>query len=212
MMRISKKVVLVSEDEELYRAFRRALRAVGDITVFKFTEDSLKNKRKIILLLAVDENNLQEWFYGRIRGAKYLNPVMVIGFEEEKQFKKKHPLFDDHPYNHVYIKAPFNLLDFVNLLNDMVPISSQSIRKAICGGDSGYKGYLLKLLSHDLLKDRERCIEILLMACNYVKDKKLAKEARESIKVLREKEGIWHTIAFEIGKRLEIGIEEDCCV
>ena len=49
MDRIMKeKVTLISENKELYRTLRRALRTVGDIEIDKFTEESLKNKNRQI--------------------------------------------------------------------------------------------------------------------------------------------------------------------
>jgi hypothetical protein len=198
---MKRKVMIISDNEELYKSFKRALKAVEGITVFRFVEDSLKNKNRVVLI-ATPEENIHELFYEKIR-SKYPNPFMVIGFKEKELFIKEFPIFYDHPYNHAYIMVPFDLSEFINSLKNMIPISSQAIRKAICGSDTGYKGYLLKLLTHDLLKERERCIKILSMTGNYLRDKKLSKKIEEAIKEIREKEKNWSSIAETLGKRLE---------
>ena len=127
---------MISRDKELYKAFGRALKALEGISIFKFTDDCLKNEN-IIVFLATVEEELQYWFYEKIR-SKYLNPVIVLGFGKKDSFEKEYPLFYDHPYNHAYLKIPFNLIDFINLLENMIPISSQAIRSAICGSEPGY--------------------------------------------------------------------------
>lgn len=195
------KIILFSKNEELYKSLQRALNAVGRMTVINFMEDSLKNKNRVILI-STPEDKIHGLFYERIR-SKYLNPVVIIGVREKESFEKEFPIFYDHPYNHAYVMIPFNLLEFIDSLRNMTPISSQAIRKAICGSDTGYKGYLLKLLSHDLLKDRERCIEILRMAGNYLKDKELSDEIEDAMKDISEKEKNWSSIAETIGKGLE---------
>lgn len=201
-MNVSKKQpILICENEELYKSVQRALSAVASMPVLLFTEDSIKKKNRV-LLISTPEDKIHGLFYEKIR-SKHLNPVAVFGFKEKESFEKKFPIFYDHPYNHVYVRIPFNLLEFIDLLKNMTPISSQTIRKAICGNDTGYKGYLLKLLSHDLLKDRERCIEILRMAGNYLKDKELSCEIEDAMKDINEKEKDWSSIAAPIGKRLE---------
>lgn len=200
-MNAGKQIVLISENEELYKSFTRALNAVGSMTVLPFAKESLKNKNRRILIFP-PEDRIHELFYERIRGANYLNPVVVTGVKEKESFEKEFPIFYDHPYNHAYIRIPFNLSEFIDSLKNMIPISSHAIRRAICGNDSGYKGYLLKQLSHDLLKDRERCIEILHTTGNYLKDKKLSKEIEDAIKKI-EKEKDWSSIADGISKKLE---------
>jgi len=201
-----KKVILISEREENYPVLKRAINIVGNISVYTFTEDSLKDKNGVVLLAATDEDKFQGLFYEAIR-SRYLNPVIVLGFREEVVFKKKHPLFDDHPYNHSYIRIPFDLSGLIVAFENMSPISSQAIRKAICGGDTGYKGYLLKLLSHDLLKDRERCVEILTMSGDYLNDENLSKEIKDAEKKIKEEKD-WSAVASDIGKKLENKIKE----
>lgn len=196
-----KQAILIYESEELYESFKRALNAVSGITVVTFTEDSLKNKNRVILI-STPEDKIHGLFYEKIR-SKYLNPVVEIGVKEKESFEKEFPIFYDHPYNHIYIRIPFNLIEFIDSLKNIIPISSQAIRESICGSVTGYKGYLLKLLSHDLLKDRKRCIEILRMAGNYLKDKKLSDEIENAIKDIIEKEKNWSSIAETIGRRLE---------
>jgi len=202
MARILKKLVLISDDEELYGSLRRALRAVGNIEVNRFTNDSLKNKNKIVLIATPKEENLKELICSTIR-SRYLNPIVIISYKVSPLFKKEYPLFEDHPFNHLYIDVPFDLEKFVAALWDMVPISSQAIREAICGSDSGYKGYLLKLLSHDLLSEKERCAEILMLVSDYLKDKKLSKEIEAAANKIKMESSDWPAIASKIGGKLE---------
>jgi len=202
MARILKKLALISDDEELYGSLRRALRASGNIEVDRFTKASLKNKNRIVLIATPKEENLKELIYSTIR-SKYLNPIVIINYKDSPLFKKEYPLFEDHPFNHLYIDVPFNLEKFVAVLWDMVPISSQAIREAICGSDSGYKGYLLKLLSHDLLSKKERCVEILMLVSDYLKDKKLSKEIEAAANKIKMESSDWSAIASRIGRELE---------
>lgn len=201
-----REIVLISEDEELHKSCKRALNVVAGMTVFPFTEESLKNKNRVILISTPPEDKIHELFYERIR-SKYLHPVVVIGFKEKESFEKEFPIFYDHPYNHVYMRIPFNLLEFIDSLKNMIPISSHAIRKAICGSDSGYKGYLLKLLSHDLLKNKERCTEILSIAGDYLKNKKLSREIEEAVEEINGTED-WSPIANGVGKKLYNKIKE----
>ena len=195
------KNILICEDEELYGSLRRALRAVGNIEVNRFKKDSLKNKNRVILIATLDDVNIKELIYSKVR-SNYLNPIVTIGYKDRDLFKRELPLFEDHPFNHLYIDVPLELGKFVASLWDMIPISSQAIREAICGSDPGYKSYLLKLLSHDLLSEKERCLEILGLVSDYLKDKKLSKEieaAADKIKM----ESDWPAIASKIGEKLE---------
>jgi hypothetical protein len=195
-----KAVIVISDDEELRKALRRALKAAEGITVFTFSEESLKNKNRVILI-AMFAEGINDIFYGRIR-SRYLNPVLVLGFDAEEPFCKGFPLFNDHPYNHNYLRIPFGLLQFIDSLKQIIPISSQAIREAICGGDKGYKGYLSKLLRHDLLKDREKCLQILSMAKVYLNDRKLFLEIESATKTIRD-EINWSAKASEIGNELQ---------
>ncbi len=197
---------MISHNEELYKAFGRALKAIEGISIFKFTDNCLENEN-IIVLLATVEEGLQYWLYEKIR-LKYLNPVIVLGFEEKDSFEREYPLFYDHPYNHAYLKIPFSLIDFINLLENTIPLSSQEIRSAICGSEPGYKGYLLKLLSHDLLKDRNRCIDILTLIEKFLDNEELSGDTREAIEKIKV-EVRWDDIAYEIGKRLEYKLKEN---
>ena len=196
------KAIIISEDEELYRALRRALKAVGNTDVNRFTKNSLKNKNIRALLATLKEEDVRKIVYNKIR-SRYLNPIAIIGYKDRYFFKKVYPLFEDHPFNHLYIAVPFNLEKFVVALWDMVPISSQAIRMAICGSDTGYKGYLLKLLSHDLLSEKERCIEIVSLVGDYLKDKKLSKEIEAAANKIKMESSDWPAIASKIGGKLE---------
>lgn len=200
--RINKKrksIIFISEDDELFKAFKRALKAVGNIEVFKFKGNLLENGKSLVLLTTTEEN-LQELFYEKIR-SQYLNPVIVTGFKDKALFEKEYPLFYDHPYNHAYLRIPFELEELIILFNDMIPISSQVIRLAICGSDGGYKGYILTLLSHDLLKGRDRCIKILKMASNLINDEILSSETEEAIHEIKEDDLNWPSIASKLGQK-----------
>ena len=197
-----KKAIIIYEDEELHKSFRRALRAVGNIEVNRFTKDSLKNKNRIVLIATPDDVKIKKLIYSTIR-SKYLNPIVIINYKVSPLFKKEYPLFEDHPFNHFYVDVPFDLEKFVAALWDMVPISSQAIREAICGSDPGYKGYLLKLLSHDLLSEKERCVEILGLVSDYLKDKKLSKEIEAAANKIKMESSDWPAIASKIGRKLE---------
>jgi len=201
-MKVNRQIIFTSEDEELYKSFKRVLGAVGNIEINRFTKDSLKNKNRIVLIATPKEENLKELIYSTIR-SKYLNPIVIINYKVSPLFKKEYPLFEDHPFNHLYIDVPFDLVELVATVKDMAPISSQAIRMAICGSDPGYKGYLLKLLSHDLLSKKERCVEILMLVSDYLKDKKLSKEIEAAVNKIKMESSDWPAIASKIGRELE---------
>ncbi len=203
----SNNLIIHTEEIELYRAFERAIKILTKRSVLKFTEGSIVDKNKIILL-ATSEDKMKDLFYEDIR-SKHLNPVVVIGFEEKEVFEKEHPLFYDHPFNHAYLEIPFKLEDLIAQLNDMIPISSQEIRRAICGSDTGYKGYLLKLLSHDLLKEREGCIRILEMTMHFIKREELTIETEKTVGEIRENDLNWPSFASKMGQKLMDIIKED---
>lgn len=202
----NRHAAVIYEDGELYKSFRRALRAVGNIEVNRFTKDSLKNKNKIVLIAIPKEEDVRGLLYSKVR-SRYLNPIAIIGYKDRDLFKREHPLFRDHPYNHCHVNIPFDLVEFVAMLRSMVPISSQAIRKAICGSDPGYKGYLLKLLSHDLLSDNERCVEILILAGDHLREKDLSKKIAAAINEIKTGAD-WSAIASKIGKEVENKIKE----
>jgi len=203
-------IIIITENKELYKSFTRALKVAGMIKVQNFEEKSLKNKKSVILI-SITKDKIHDLFYGKIRGKKHLNPVVVIGVQEKGLFEKEYPLFHDHPHNHAYIRIPFNLMEVVDSFKNMCPISSQNMRKAICGSDSGYKGYLLKMLSHDLLKDRERCLEILTICADYLSDKDWSERIDDAKRRIEEKEN-WSAVASNIGEELENRIKETCNV
>lgn len=199
------KVILISKDEELCKALRRALKATGGMTVLKFSEECLKKRNRVVLIDTFEEN-ISEIFYGQIR-SRHLNPVLVTGFEAKEPFYRAFPLFNDHPYNHNYLRIPFGLVELIDLLNTAIPISSQAVRGAICGGDQGYKGYLSKLLRHDLFKDKARCLQILSMAKTYLNDEKLSLEIEAAARAINS-EVSWSAMASEIGSKLQCKIKD----
>lgn len=201
---MKRKVIIFTEYEETYKALRRAFTLADGLEACRFTDDSLRGKNGVVLLAVPDDDKLQELFYEKIR-SRHLNPVIVIGFKEKDVFEKEYPLFHDHPYNHSYIRIPFDLSGLIASFENMIPISSKAIRKAICS--DSYKGYLLKLLSHDLLKEGKRCEDILNMCGKYLNDKSLSKEIEDAIgKIKKEKD--WSAIASDIGKTIEKKIKE----
>ncbi len=206
-MRKSNNLIIYTENEELYNAFGRAIEVLASIKVLKFSEDSIKDENQIILL-AASEDKMKDLFYEDIRPT-YLNPVVVIGFKEKEVFEKEHPLFYDHPFNHAYLEIPFKLEDLIAQLGEMIPISSHNIRRAICGSDTGYKGYLLKLLSHDLLKERDGCIKIMEMVMRFVNRKELTIKTEKTIEEIRENDLNWPSFASEMGQKLMNIIKED---
>jgi hypothetical protein len=119
------KVLLLIENEEIYTSLKRATKYLGNIEVSKFTKDRRTVSKKVLLLFENDEDKLRNLFYGEIR-SKYLNPIVVVGFKKKELFEKEYPLFYDHPYNHAYLKIPFDLLSLIDLLKKMTPISSQA--------------------------------------------------------------------------------------
>ena len=208
MRRKSRKQAFVdSTNDDLFRSVRRALVMIGNMGICRFTEASLMNRDNIVLLITWQDEDIKEFVYGRMRSRKYLNPISIIGYKKKDVFLKEHPLFADHPYNHCYLQAPFDLNDFVSSLAEMEPISSQAIRVAICGSDAGYKGYLINLLKpHDLLSNKKRCIEILFLINMYLEDKDVSKEINTVVKKIETKPD-WPEIASTFGKKLESRIK-----
>lgn len=198
---MNKTVSIVSGESEFYNALQRALKSVRWYVIGAYREDIYDKKKKTILLYC-EENELRELIYEKIR-LKYLHPIVVIGHWKREFFESFHPLFCDHPYNHGYIEVPFELSELSAVLSKMKPISSQAIRKAICGADKGYKGYLWKRLDHDLLKDKDQCIRILRAVENFLDDKRITKKIDIAIKGISEKNSEWSLMAGDIAEELK---------
>ncbi|MCF6155361.1 MAG: hypothetical protein E3K36_08935 [Candidatus Brocadia sp.] len=81
MKESNNEVLVVSDDEELYKSLKRALETLRGMAVLKFEKDLLKKKHKVVLFATPGED-FEELFYGTIR-ARYLNPVAVIGLKIE---------------------------------------------------------------------------------------------------------------------------------
>src|SRR3990167_9239421 len=110
-----KQINIISNNNELHKAFAHSLKAVGGMEVAAFTNCPITDKNQVILI-AMPGQDIREIIYEQVRGAKYLNPIRVIGFKKRELFLKEFPLFSDHPYNHDYLRIPFDLLHFINSL------------------------------------------------------------------------------------------------
>jgi hypothetical protein len=57
------------------------------------------------------------------------------------------------------------------------------------------------MLSHDLLKDKNRCVDILITAGNYLKNAELSKKIKNVTKSLGDKDN-WAEIVNNVGMEL----------
>lgn len=201
---MNKRAILISEDDEVYCSFKRALKFVDDIEIMKF---SGKFKKKLSVIYDINNVNLDSWLWGDFRTKKKaLNPLIVIGTEERSRFLTNQPVFNTYSNVHAYFQIPFDLKELINSINTLKPIYDDITRKLIV--DEYSKGYEYILITHDLKiikRDLDTTIDNIVKVrdfYHYRDKKKISKIIDDKIIEMQTK-GNWEEIAFEIKQYLE---------
>jgi len=205
-MESNKKVILISENEELYKSFKRAFKAIVNLKVVGYLI-KFGIKQNIVMNITIDNNDINTWLWGEFRSIKKaLNPLIVIGTEDKESFIKKNPVFSAYSDEHAYFRIPFDLNNFLGKVRNMKPIYDNVTRKLMVKDFS--KGYEYTLITHDLkiIKgDKTPTIENLLQIRDFYQskgDNKTAKIIDEKVKAINSKDD-WEQVALEIKNYLE---------
>lgn len=192
-----KQVILISENEELYKSLKRAFKFLEGIDVTRMTPTDILSfieDDSILLFEGLREDNFYS-FRNDIRfRRRLLNPLAAFCYEPLKNFDKKN---DNH---HYYFYVPFDLKDVTKTVKNLLPISSSQ-----------------KLLEYFpvWLKDDDHTIQNWLLTSgkpmeviNFIKDLLEVFNPPESIKDKGKsilnllKEESWQKNAFNITKSL----------
>ena len=205
-MESNKKVILISENAELYKSFKRAFKAIINLNVVGYLI-KFGIKQNIVMNIAMENNNINAWLWGEFRSIqKALNPLIVIGTKDKESFIKRNPVFSAYSDEHAYFRIPFDLNNLLGSIHNMKPIYDSVTRKLMADGFS--KGYEYKLITHDLkiIKgDKSATIENLLRVRDFYQskgDNKTAKTIDEKVKAINSKDD-WEQAALEIKNHLE---------
>lgn len=145
-MRVQRKIIFIGEENELQNAFQRAFKFAEGATVIPY-EDKFLSKNNVVL--AVLDNAFEAWYWGEFRGKKRaLNPLLVIGTDDENIFLKNYPVFMPYKDEHAYFPIPFDLHRLMSKALALKPIFDQDTRKAMVRDYA--QGYEWRLIDHDL--------------------------------------------------------------
>jgi len=206
--KISKRVVVITDNEELYIALERAFRFLLGMRCVRMDSKASIGKNSPILIILFEEQKVKSWLWEKIR-KKYLNPVLVIGTEGTADFEKRNPVFKHHAYSHCYVQMPFLLQNIITRITSFLkPIYNQQERKLIYNSYSKCEMTLLKLLDHDLLKNKKGCIDIFLQVKEYFlerNDQKMGNYIDSYLEKIK-KEEMWASQADQLAKILKDNI------
>ncbi len=206
--KISKRVVVITDNEELYIALERAFRFLLGMRCVRMDSEASIGKNSPILIILFEEQKVKSWLWEKIR-KKYLNPVLVIGTEDIVDFEKRNPVFKHYLHSHYYIQVPFLLQDIITRITSFLkPIYNQQERKLIYNCYSKRETALLKLLDHDLLKNKKGCIDIFRQVKKYFlerNDQKMANYIASCLEKIK-KEEMWANQAYQLAKILKDNI------
>lgn len=203
-----KKVLLVSENEGLYKSLRRALKATGAIKVENYA-GGFYGKQSVVIKI-MDNNSIDAWLWMEFR-KRALNPLIVIGMENKSSFIQNNPVFANYPEEHAYFQIPFDLNVLSTTIGKLKPIYDNVTRKLIVNGYS--KGYEYKLITHNLkiIKgDKSATIKNLLQVKDFYHskgDNKMAKIIDEKVKEISNNKGNWEEVAWSFKQYLEKRLE-----
>lgn len=142
---MGKKLSVVSDNNELLRAFNRAMRAVAGTEVV--TYESAPHSDQTITIFVMESTDFDSWLWGEFR-VRSRAPLVVLGFEDKESFVSKHPVFKKHIVNHAYIEIPFRLRQLVSVLEKIRPIYDDDTRRFMV--NDFCKAYEYALITHGL--------------------------------------------------------------
>ncbi len=190
------KAIFCSNDEELYNAFRRALKYLPRIDLIKYS--GRFNKLNVVIY-AMENDEIDSWLWGQFR-RKSRSPLLIFGFEEKGSFISKNPVFAAYPDEHAYFQIPFDVRNFIDKMQNMKPIHDDVTRRGMVDGFS--RGYEHKLVTHDLKiirGDKTASINTLLEVQSFYHskgDSETAKIIDKRVKDI-ESQDDWEQIALD---------------
>lgn len=197
--------IFISEDDELYRTFRRALGELANIRLERCI-GKLGKKDKVVIY-PMKGREFSSWYCGEFRSKKKaLNALIVIGTEDNESFLKQNPVFENYPDEHAYFQIPFSLRSFLDRISMLKPIYDQTTRRLMLT-DFCHE-YEYKLITHDLkiIKDnKNETIDNLSQVKDFYRSKgdaEVTKIIDDKIKEIQTKDD-WLQVALEIKNYLK---------
>lgn len=210
---MNRSAILRSEDEEFYKALKRALEAIANIELERYS--GKVNGKSKVLIYVLNNRDINSWYCGEFRTKKMaLNPLIVIGTEDNESFLKRNRVFKAYSEEHAYFEIPFSLRSFLDKISMLKPIYNQITRKLMVKDFCG--GYEYTLITHGLKiirGDKDATIDNLLGGRDFYRskgDNKTAKVIDEKIKEIQSRDD-WEQVALEIKNYLEERLRDKAC-
>ncbi len=154
-----RKVFLISDDEEKYKALSRALMFLSSTEIHWLKSHmyhiSLPDKEPPIILDTVNIEILSQLLWQVIR-LSFLNPILAIGTMAKHLVEEKEEVFKKFPFNHVYFEIPFRLPELIEKMVSIKPIYDEDTRKIIFNHYSTSQKAIWRKLDHDLPKANKK--------------------------------------------------------
>lgn len=151
---MSNYVIIISEDIEVYKSLKRALR-ISNIVAREW-EDYVRNKQILkshpVLIFTENRDSLYEWIWNDIRGhSKLLNPIIAVGFHLLDSTNDLRDLvFEKKSETYQYFKIPFLLEEIFQAFKELKPLRTEEERKNDIKSYSQPSG-LLNKVEHELI-------------------------------------------------------------
>jgi hypothetical protein len=203
---MSKRVIVISKDEEIKDALNRALRFITCHEAVGFGGRFYRNTP--VLYIHETDDAFDRWLCGQFR-ARALSTLIVLGVMKKEEFLQRYPIFRTYSQEHIYIKVPFELDELIEAIRSAKPIYDHATRRILY--NDYCKNYEYKLITHDLKiieNDRNKTIEHFRNVLNYYKICGLRATADKIEKTLKEiaTNDNW----VELSERLKAELLERC--
>ncbi len=149
-----RKIILISENEELYKSFNRALlpNVITKEADIKNIKGHITNNKDIILFICNDRNEIYKLLWDDVRiDLRCKNPVIFLGFHKNKStedirdlvFEKK-----ETKESHRYLQIPFFIDDLYESISNAKPFTGKlsMLIEKYCD----WKGIVYQILTHEL--------------------------------------------------------------
>lgn len=123
-MKARDQIVLISENEELYKPFERALGHLENTDLLHNMQED--NNRNAIIIYAADRESLYKYLWNEIRLIhKKKNPVIVLSYHElDSSVDIRDKVFEKLWNSHAYFQIPFNLKELLNSFKQLTPLKN----------------------------------------------------------------------------------------
>ncbi|MBF0466707.1 MAG: hypothetical protein HQK94_16680 [Nitrospirae bacterium] len=171
------KLFFITDNEGMYLSYKKVFGVLLSIDAYLIEpangiDEGLLQKEDIFII----EGNMQKvsrWLWDVIR-KRYLNPVIVLGYDREEHFLKNNPAFKQGAAKyHKYVPPPHSLAEIFTAIDYVVPVYDEDTRKILFEryGSPYVEDRLFRLIDHDLkFHDKDKDISVLEEALQYSTD------------------------------------------